>query len=182
MASSAPPQADTRDDRENTIGTEANSGVIVEEQTITVGTKIGACKWFNNVHGYGFLTIVDGEDKGTDVFVHHSGIKPSNSQYKTLKKGEYLTFDVVDGAQGSQAINVRGICGGPLLCDHIPVRKHAPTTHHLALHTQPPPPPRRAGGEHASGWTKVTYSSATKRGGGASAVSAPLPAVDAPTA
>ena len=133
--------------------------VIVEEQTIHVGGKTGACKWFNNVHGYGFLTIVDGDEKGTDVFVHHSGIKPSNSQYKTLKKGEYLTFDVVEGAQGSQAVNVRGICGGPLLCDHIPVRKHA------GMHSQsPPPPPRRnVNGDYVSGWTKVSYGNNTKR-------------------
>jgi cold shock CspA family protein len=161
MASTASPSLQQHDNDATTIAPATTTTpaaaaateehlVVVEEQTTAVGTEIGACKWFNNVHGYGFLTIVDGASQGTDVFVHHSGIKPSNSQYKTLKKGEYLTFDVVEGTQGSQAVNVRGICGGPLLCDHIPVRKQATPP-------PPPPPPRRAGGEHSAGWTKVSY-------------------------
>jgi CspA family cold shock protein len=89
----------------------------------TVGEYIGQCKWFNNSYGYGFITIWDGPEKGTDIFVHHSGIKPLNSMYKTLKKGEYVMFDVYSGNKGKQAINVRGICNGPLLCDHIQIKK-----------------------------------------------------------
>lgn len=161
MASTATSSHQVPNDDQETPST--TNEAILEEQAIKVGAKIGACKWFNNVHGYGFLTIIDGDAKGTDVFVHHSGIKPSNSQYKTLKKGEYLTFDVVEGAQGSQAVNVRGMCGGPLLCDHIPVRKHvggAPHTHH----THPPPPPPRRGSEYAGhGWTKVAYGNAVNK-------------------
>lgn len=89
-----------------------------------VGSKTGQCKWFSNVHGYGFLTVCPGhDDAGVDVFVHHSGIRPANSLYKTLLKGEYVTFDIADGAQGAQAVNVRGIAGGSLMCDHIPVRR-----------------------------------------------------------
>jgi CspA family cold shock protein len=91
----------------------------------TVGKKTGQCKWFSNVHGYGFLTICVGDDTGVDVFVHHSGIRPANSMYKSLVKGEYVTFDVVDGAQGTQAVNVRGINGGTLLCDHVQTRRAA---------------------------------------------------------
>jgi cold shock protein len=87
------------------------------------GQFIGQCKWFNNSYGYGFLTIFDGPEKGKDIFVHHSGIKPMNSMYKTLKKGEYVTFDIKGGDKGHQAENVRGICGGPLLCDHVQVKK-----------------------------------------------------------
>jgi CspA family cold shock protein len=84
---------------------------------------IGQCKWFNNAYGYGFITIWDGPDKGKDIFVHHSGIKPLNSMYKTLKKGEYIMFEIADGDKGQQAVNVRGIYNGPLLCDHIPVKR-----------------------------------------------------------
>lgn len=89
----------------------------------SVGKYIGQCKWFNNAYGYGFLTIWDGPEKGKDIFVHHSGIKPLNSMYKTLRKGEYIMFDVVDGDKGQQAVNVRGICNGPLLCDHVQIKK-----------------------------------------------------------
>lgn len=89
----------------------------------TAGKYIGQCKWFNNSYGYGFLTIWDGPEKGKDIFVHHTGIRPMNSMYKTLKKGEYVSFDITGGDKGQQAVNVRGICGGPLLCDHVQVKK-----------------------------------------------------------
>jgi len=78
----------------------------------------GTVKWFRNSLGYGFLTYLDGNNKGKDVFVHHSGIKPIKSQYKTLQQGEYVDFSVIDGDNGPQAINVQGVCGGPLMCDY----------------------------------------------------------------
>ena len=99
------------------------------------GKYIGLCKWFNNSYGYGFLTIWDGDERGKDIFVHHSGIQPMNSQYKTLKKGEYVTFDIGGGDKGQQAVNVRGICGGPLLCDHVQVKKI-----NTGMDVMPPPP------------------------------------------
>jgi cold shock CspA family protein len=129
----------------NKMATEDNNTIITEVCDNKVGDKIGICKWFNNVYGYGFLTVWSGEEKGTDVFVHHSGIKPSNSQYKTLKKGEYLSFDIVQGPQGSQAVNVRGVNGGPLLCDHVQVRR-----------TNTPNP----------GWTTVAYKNKRRPRGG----------------
>ena len=43
----------------------------------------GRVKWFNNKAGYGFITIIDGQDAadmiGTDVFTHHSALSPSQS-------------------------------------------------------------------------------------------------------
>ncbi len=101
---------------------------------ITVGESTGCCKWFSNVHGYGFITTCGGTDgdEGTDVFVHHSGLQPAVSQYKTLYTGEYVTFDVIDGPHGPQATNVRGIAGGKLMCDHStssrPTHSSAPTS------------------------------------------------------
>jgi CspA family cold shock protein len=60
----------------------------------------GTVKWFNNAKGYGFL----GRDNGADVFCHYSAIESDG--YKTLKEGDQVEFDVVDGAQGPQADKV----------------------------------------------------------------------------
>ncbi len=61
----------------------------------------GTVKWFNNSKGYGFITMED----GTDFFIHYSGIN-SNENFKTLKEGETVVFDVIDVKKGRQAINV----------------------------------------------------------------------------
>lgn len=131
-----------------------NAEVILNEVVDSegkIGEQVGICKWFNNVYGYGFITIWQGDDKGKDIFVHHSGIKPLNSQYKTLKKGEYMSFDVIDGDKGLQAVNVRGINGGPLLCDQVVVKRGAPP---------PPPflaPPEGVNGAAIAGWNTVSH-------------------------
>lgn len=98
---------------------------LVEEMidTIEHGDVIGNCKWFNKKLGYGFITVYNGEKKGCNIFVHHSGICPLNSNFKTLRKGEYVHFNIVDGQNGPQATNVTGVCGGPLMCDNIEVRR-----------------------------------------------------------
>lgn len=102
---------------------QAQETVVMEVKESTVGSYTGQCKWFNDKLGYGFVTICDGNDKGKDIFVHHSGIKPLNSNYKTLRKGEYIQFNVIDGMNGLQAVDVRGIGGGPLMCDFVSTRK-----------------------------------------------------------
>jgi cold shock protein len=81
------------------------------------GSYHGQCKWFNDKLGYGFITIRSDEYKGRDIFVHHSGIQPLNSDYKTLKKGEYISFNIKQGTNGLQAVSVTGIFGGTLMCD-----------------------------------------------------------------
>ena len=83
------------------------------------GEFTGSTKWFNDKLGYGFITICDGNDKGKDIFVHHSGINPLNSNYKTLRKGEYIQFNIVNGINGLQAVDVTGIKGGSLMCDYV---------------------------------------------------------------
>jgi cold shock protein len=97
---------------------------ILEEEIVTVehGDVVGNCKWFNKKLGYGFITVYSGEKKGNNIFVHHSGIKPLNSHFKTLRKGEYVHFNIIDGQNGLQAIDVTGVCGGPLMCDNVEVR------------------------------------------------------------
>lgn len=95
--------------------------VVAETRTARCGEIIGAVKWFSNTHGYGFITVYsDGDMRGRDVFVHHSGVRPLNSHYRTLHKGEYVSFDVLASSGGPQAVNVTGALGGPLMCDHRP--------------------------------------------------------------
>ena len=57
----------------------------------------GTVKWFNNSKGYGFL----GHDAGPDVFVHYSAIQIDG--YKSLKEGDPVEFDVIQGTKGPQA-------------------------------------------------------------------------------
>lgn len=78
---------------------------------------MGQVKWWNDKLGFGFATIIDGPERGRDIFVHHTGIRTVLSTYRTLRKGEYVSFNITTGQNGEQAIDVTGICGGMLMCD-----------------------------------------------------------------
>ena len=60
----------------------------------------GSVRWFNNAKGYGFL----GCDGAPDVFVHYTAIQSDG--YKSLKEGELVASDVVQGDKGPQADQV----------------------------------------------------------------------------
>ena len=60
----------------------------------------GTVKWFNTAKGWGFL----GRDGGEDVFVHYSSIQ--TDAYKSLREGDEVEFDIVDGKKGPQAEHV----------------------------------------------------------------------------
>ena len=60
----------------------------------------GTVKWFDARKGWGFITT----DDGKDVFVHFSTIRGDG--FKTLKQGERVTFDVIQGPLGPQASDV----------------------------------------------------------------------------
>jgi CspA family cold shock protein len=60
----------------------------------------GKVKWFNANKGYGFIT----SDEGGDVFVHYSGIVSDG--FKTLNEEQKVSFEVVEGQKGPQAVNV----------------------------------------------------------------------------
>ena len=61
----------------------------------------GKVKWFNNAKGYGFV-LADASDE--DLFVHYSSIEMNG--YRTLRAGQEVSFDVVEGPKGLHAVNV----------------------------------------------------------------------------
>ena len=61
----------------------------------------GKVKWFNESKGFGFISREDGEK---DCFVHHTAIQGEG--FRTLREGEAVEFDVVQGTKGPAAENV----------------------------------------------------------------------------
>ncbi len=64
----------------------------------------GQVKWFNNAKGFGFILPDEGEG---DLFAHYSAITMEG--YKTLKAGQTVTFDIVEGEKGLHAANITPI-------------------------------------------------------------------------
>jgi CspA family cold shock protein len=70
------------------------------KESTTLAQYKGTVKWFNNAKGYGFL----GREGGPDVFVHYSSIQIDG--YKSLKEGDEVEFDIIQGSKGPQADQV----------------------------------------------------------------------------
>jgi len=64
----------------------------------------GKVKWFNDAKGYGFITPDGGEN---DCFVHYSAIEGTG--FRSLKEGDAVEFEMVDGQKGPSAQNVTKI-------------------------------------------------------------------------
>lgn len=62
----------------------------------------GKVKWFNNAKGYGFILADESEE---DLFAHFSSIQMDG--YKTLKAGQSVGYDLVEGPKGNHAVNIR---------------------------------------------------------------------------
>ncbi|WP_028238872.1 cold shock domain-containing protein CspD [Stutzerimonas azotifigens] len=62
----------------------------------------GKVKWFNNAKGYGFI-VADGGDE--DLFAHYSAIQMEG--YRTLKAGQAVMFEILQGPKGLHATNIR---------------------------------------------------------------------------
>jgi len=60
----------------------------------------GTVKWFNDKKGYGFIS----QESGNDIFVHYSAIQGDG--FRSLKEGDRVRFEVVQGPKGMQAANV----------------------------------------------------------------------------
>ncbi|MBV6824877.1 cold shock domain-containing protein CspD [Pseudomonas sp. PD9R] len=66
------------------------------------GVKVsGKVKWFNNAKGYGFINE---DGKSEDLFAHYSAIQMDG--YKTLKAGQAVVFEIIQGPKGLHAINI----------------------------------------------------------------------------
>ena len=61
----------------------------------------GTVKWFNDAKGFGFIA----QEGGKDVFVHHTAIQQEG--FRSLREGDRVEFEIVEGPKGLQASNVR---------------------------------------------------------------------------
>ena len=62
----------------------------------------GTVKWFNNAKGFGFILSEEG---GEDLFAHYSSIEMDG--YKTLKAGQTVTFELLQGQKGLHATRIK---------------------------------------------------------------------------
>ena len=60
----------------------------------------GKVKWYNEIKGFGFIEMENGED----IFVHRSGLK---STYGGLQENQTVEFETQQGEKGLFAINVK---------------------------------------------------------------------------
>jgi cold shock CspA family protein len=90
--------------------------MVEENKERIVGSEFGQVKWFDNKLGYGFVTVLTNEHKGTDIFVHQTNVFPLETEFRTLMKGEYISLNVSNDTK-IQAMNVTGVLGGSLRCD-----------------------------------------------------------------
>ncbi|WP_329517200.1 cold shock domain-containing protein [Pseudomonas moraviensis] len=73
---------------------------------------VGKVKWFNNAKGFGFINTDaregrDEDGKDIDFFAHYSAIEMDG--YKTLKAGQSVNFEIVQGPKGLHAVKIAAV-------------------------------------------------------------------------
>ena len=63
----------------------------------------GTVKWYNDSKGYGFLETPEHKE----IFAHYTAI--INEGFKTLVEGQSVTFEMIDGPKGPQAMNIERV-------------------------------------------------------------------------
>ena len=86
---------------------------------------MGTVKWFNNAKGYGFI-LPDGG--GDDLFAHFSSIQMEG--YKTLKAGQAVHFEIIEGPKGLQATNIQAT--EPMPVEQVDTANGGPATSSVA--------------------------------------------------
>ncbi|MCO7642515.1 cold-shock protein [Pseudomonas sp. S 311-6] len=77
------------------------SDTTASTQTESTEKSTGTVKWFNDAKGFGFITPDNGDE---DLFAHFSSIQMEG--FKTLKEGQKVAFDIIQGPKGKQALNI----------------------------------------------------------------------------
>ncbi|WP_124378440.1 cold shock domain-containing protein CspD [Pseudomonas synxantha] len=84
-----------------------------------MGMASGKVKWFNNAKGYGFINE---DGKTEDLFAHYSAIMMEG--YKTLKAGQPVCFELIQGPKGMHAVNIHAhVAPTPPVKTEAPARK-----------------------------------------------------------
>jgi CspA family cold shock protein len=76
---------------------------------------VGKVKWFNNAKGFGFINTEAREGRDDDghlidFFAHYSAIEMDG--YKTLKAGQVVSFEIIQGPKGLHAVKIGSVATG----------------------------------------------------------------------